>query len=242
MKPVDETWLILLSVVLPFFCSLNHYTSILFVLFKCRNFFSVAHFGAAVLVFSACFGVAFFCFNFAFCSTTYVRPLSHLSLLGFVTFVFFTCRCHLFFILRCQLFPFINLCAFSYYLSFLLPDAASGRSAVNCTVCCSTLVLLFKLLYASTFRPTSMPELLLCCALRCSHSRPFCALRCCFLLLQLCLLFDYLCSSDFSPFSTVFCHFCIFHTSLSPIFHTSLSHIFLHKLMRFLILSFISLT
>ena len=69
-------------------CSLNYYTSILFVLHKCLNFFSVAHFGAAILVFFALFGAASCCCNFAFCSTTYVRPLSHLSLLAFVTFVF----------------------------------------------------------------------------------------------------------------------------------------------------------
>ena len=85
-------------------CSLNYYTSILFVLHQCRNFFSVAHFCAAILVFFASFGAASCCCNFAFCSTTYVRPLSHLSLLAFVTYVFFTLRCHLFFIFRCQLF------------------------------------------------------------------------------------------------------------------------------------------
>ena len=70
------------------FCSLNYYTSILFVLHKFRNFFCVAHFGAAILVFSARLGAASCCCNFAFCSTTYVRPLSHRSFLGFVTFVF----------------------------------------------------------------------------------------------------------------------------------------------------------
>ena len=75
---------------------------------------------------------------FAFCSTTYYRPLSHLSLLAFVTLVFFTLRCPLFFILRGHLFFFINSCAFSYFLSFLLPDEASGRNVVNSTVCCST--------------------------------------------------------------------------------------------------------
>ena len=84
-------------------CSLNYYTSILFVLQKCRNFFCVAHFRAALLVFSARFRAASYCCNFAFCSSTYVRPLSHPSL-AFVTFVFFTLRGHLFFILRCQLF------------------------------------------------------------------------------------------------------------------------------------------
>ena len=55
-----------------------------------------------------------------------------------------------------------------------------------------------------------MPELLLCCALLCSHSRLFCALRCCLLLPQLCLPFNHLRSSVFSPFSTGCCHFCIF--------------------------------
>ena len=97
-------------------CSLNYYTPILFVPHKCLNFFSVAHFCAAIVVFSAHFGAAFCCFNFAFFWSTYVRPLSHLSLLGFVTFVFFTLRCQLFFILRCQQVFFINSCASSYYL------------------------------------------------------------------------------------------------------------------------------
>ena len=50
-----------------FSCSLNYYTSILFVLHKCRNFFSVAHFRVAIVVFSARFRAAFCCFNFAFC-------------------------------------------------------------------------------------------------------------------------------------------------------------------------------
>ena len=84
-------------------CSLNYHTSILFVLHKSRSFFSVAHFSAAILVFSARFGAAFCCFNCAFCWSTYVRPLSHLSLLVFVTFVYFTLRSQLFFILRCHL-------------------------------------------------------------------------------------------------------------------------------------------
>ena len=61
-----------------------------FVLDEYQNFFSFAHFRAAILVSSSRFGAAFYCFNFAFCSTTYVRPLSHLSLLGFVPYVFFT--------------------------------------------------------------------------------------------------------------------------------------------------------
>ena len=135
-------------------CSLKYYPSTIFVLHKCRNFLSVAHFSAAILVFSARFGASTCCCNFAFCSTTYVRLLSRLSLLAFVTFVFFTIRCHQFFILRCHLFFFINSCAFSHCLSFLLPDEASGRNVVNFTVCCSTLVSLFKILYVNTFRPT----------------------------------------------------------------------------------------
>ena len=104
----------------------------------CRDFFTFAPFGEAILVFFARFGAALYFFDFAFCSTTYVRPLSHLSLLGFVTFVFFTLRCHLFFIHRCHLFYFINSCAFSYYLSFLLPDEAFGRKFVISTACYST--------------------------------------------------------------------------------------------------------
>ena len=112
--------------------------SILFVLHKCRNFFSVAQFGAAILLFSARFGAAFCCCNFAFCSTTYVRPLSHLSLLAFVTFVFFTLRFDLFFIFRSHLFFFINWCALSYCISFLLPDETSWRNVANSTVCSST--------------------------------------------------------------------------------------------------------
>ena len=71
-----------------------------------------------------------------------------------------------------------------------------------------------------------MPELLLCCAFPCSHSRLFFSLRCSLLLLQLCFLFNHLRSSTFSPFSTGFCHFCIFHPSRSPLFHTSRSPFF----------------
>ena len=74
-----------------------------------------------------------------------------------------------------------------------------------------------------------MPELLHCCAHPCSHCRLFCALPCCLLLLQLCLLLKHLRSFAFSPFFTGFCHFRIFHTSLSAIFHTSLSPFILYK-------------
>ena len=60
-----------------------------------------------------------------------------------------------------------------------------------------------------------------CSALLCSHCRLFCALPCCLLLLQLYLLLKHLRSSAFSPFFTWFCHFRIFHTSLSPFFFIS---------------------
>ena len=110
----------------------------LYVLHQCRNFFSVAHFCAAIVVFSARFGAAFCSFNFAFRWSTYVRLLSHLSLLGFVTFVSFTLRCQLFFIFLCHLFFYINSCAVSYYLSFLPPDEAYRWNVVNSTVCCSS--------------------------------------------------------------------------------------------------------
>ena len=117
-----------LPILLPVFRHrvVHQLTSKLFVVDDCRNFFPVEHFGASIPVFSARFSVVFSCFNFAFCSTTYVRPLSHLFLLGFVTFVFFRFRCHLFFILRCQLFFFRKSSALPYYLSFLLPDGASA--------------------------------------------------------------------------------------------------------------------
>ena len=70
-------------------CFLNYYTSILFVVDKFRNFFCTAHFRAAILVFYARVGAASFRCNLAFCSTTYVRQLFHLSLLAFVTFILF---------------------------------------------------------------------------------------------------------------------------------------------------------
>ena len=161
-------------------------------------------------VFSARFGASFCCFTFAFGSTTYVCRLFHLSLLGFVTFVFFTLRCHLFLILRCHLFFFISSCALSYYLWFLLHDEVSGRKVVNCTACCSTVFC--SLTYVNTFHLRLIAELLLCFALRGNHSRLFCALGWFLLLLQLCVRFNHLCSSAFSPFSTGFCHCCNFHT------------------------------
>ena len=86
----------------------------------------------------------FLLLHLAFCGSTYVRPLSRLSLLCFVTFVFFTLRCLLFFILRFHLLLIINSCAFSNYLSFLLPDEASGRNVVNFIVCCSSVCISLK--------------------------------------------------------------------------------------------------
>ena len=59
--------------------ALNYYTSILFILHKCRNFFSVAHFGAAIVVFSARFSAEFYCFNLTFvASPPFVRFLTFL--------------------------------------------------------------------------------------------------------------------------------------------------------------------
>ena len=197
-----------------------------------RNFFSVAHFDAAILVFSVRFGGVFYCFNFGFCSATYVSLLSHLSLLGFFTFVFFTFRCHLFFKLRRHRFFYINSFAFWYFLSFLLRDDASGRNVVNSSALCSTVCC--SLNYIIFLRPRWIPKLLLFWALRFIHSRLFCALRWCLLLLQLWLPFNHPRPSVFSPFSTVLCLFRVFHTALSPSF--------LHNLMRSLILSFIPLT
>ena len=134
MNPLGET-LTLLSAVLPLCRSLNYYTSILFVLYKCWNFFSVSRFGGAILFFfcalQCCLLLLQLCLQF-----NHVRPLAFSPFL--LVFVFFTLRCHLFFILRCHLFFFINSCAFSYCLSFLLPEEACGRNVVNSTVCCST--------------------------------------------------------------------------------------------------------
>ena len=83
---ISPTWWSLWSKRAYFYCLLlfrlfflfflNYYTSTLSVLHKCRNFFSVAHFCAAIVVFSGRFGAAFCCFNFAFCWSTYFRPLS----------------------------------------------------------------------------------------------------------------------------------------------------------------------
>ena len=155
-----------------------------------------------------------------------VQPPTFVRFLTFPNWFFSTLRCHLIFILSSHHFFFINSSAFSYYLSLLLPDGASGRNDVNSTASSTTVCCYLN--YVNTFRPRWMPELLLCCVLRCSHSRLFWALRCCLLLLQLCLHFNRLRSSAFSCFSTGICHFRIFHTWLSPIFLTSFSPFFLH--------------
>ena len=216
-------------------CSLNYYTSILFVLHKCRNFFSVAHFFATIVVFPALFRDAFCCFNFAFCWSTYVRPLFHLVLLGFVTFVSFTLRCQLFFILRCHLFSFINSCVFWYYLSFLLADEACGRNVVNSTACCSLnyytsiLLVLHKcrnFLYVAHISATIVV-----------FSARFGAAFCCF-------NFTSFWSTYVRPLSHLsllgFVTY-IFWTLRCQLFFILRCHLlFLHRVMRFLILSFIS--
>ena len=227
MKPVGETWLILYNVCCSSVCcSLNFYTSILFVLQKCQNFFSVAHFGPAIVVFSARFGAAFCCFNFAFCWSTHVRPLSHFTLLGFVTFIFFTLRCQLFFIFRCQLFLFIIRCDFSYYLSFLLPDEACCQNVVNSTVC-------FSSVSCSLNYYTSIHFVLHKCrnfftvahfgAAIVVFSVRFGAAFCCF-------NFAFCWGSYVRPLSHIyllgFVPLAFVHTSLSAIFHTSLSPFF----------------
>ena len=222
-------------------CSFNYYTSVLCLLHQCRNFFSVAHFGAAIVVFSARFGAASFCCKFAFCSTTYVRPLSHLFLVAFVTFVFFTLRCHLCFILRCHLFFFINSSAFSYCLSFLLPDEASGRKVVNSTVCCSTVCcslnyftsILFVLHKCQNFSVAHFGAAIVVFSARLP------AAFCCFNL-----------TSFSSTYVRPLYHLSllgfvtyIFWTLRCQLFFILRCHLlFLHRVMRFLILSFISPT
>ena len=185
------------------------------------------------------------CCKFAFCSTTHGRPLSHLSLLAFVTFEFFPLRCHLFFILRCKVFFFINFCTFSYCLSFVLPDEAYGRNVVNSTVCCSTVC-------CST----------VCCSLNYNTSIPFvlhktqkffCVAHFGAAILVFSARFGAAsCSCNFAFCSTTYVHplshlsllafvtFVFFTLRCHLKFHTSLSPFCLHKLMGFLILSFIS--
>ena len=82
----------------------------------------------------------------------------------FVTFVFSTLPCPLFFILRCHLFFFINSCAFSYYLSFLLPDEACGLNVVYSTVCCSTVCCSFNYYTSILFVLHKCRNFFMCCA------------------------------------------------------------------------------
>ena len=97
-------------------------------------------------------------------------------------------------------FFFINSWVFSCHLSFLLLDEACGRNVFNSTACCSTVCC--SLNYLNSFRNVWIPELLLCCVFRVSHTRLFCALRCCLLLLKLRVLFNHLRSSALSPAGT----------------------------------------
>ena len=147
------------------------------------------------------------CCKFAFCSTTHGRPLSHLSLLAFVTSECFTFRCHLYFILRCHLFFFINVSAFSYCLSLLLPNKVSRRNVVNSIVCFFTGFCSLKYYNSILFVLHKCRNFLSVAkfgaAILVFSARFVAAL----LLLQVCLLFNHLRSSAFSPFSTGFCHF-----------------------------------
>ena len=209
---------------------------------KCRKFFCVAHFGAAIHVFSARLGAASWCCNFAFCSTTYVRPLSHLSLLAFVTFVFFTLRCYLFFLLRCQLYIFINSCAFSYCLSFLLPDEASGRNVVRSTVCCSTVCCSLNLYTSILFVLDKCPNIFSVAhfgaAILLFNAR-FGVASCCY-------NFAFCSTTYVRPLSHLsllaFDIFVIFTLRCHLFSYFAVLFFFLLKIMRFLILSFIFLT
>ena len=167
----------------------------------------------------------------------------------FVRFLhFFTGFCHyrifhtsLSAIIHTSLSPFffMNSRAFLYYLSFLLPDEACGRSVVKSSVCCFSGC--FSLIYYTILSVLHKCRKFFSVAHFCAAIFVFSA-RCgsFLLLLQLCLHLKQLRSSAFSPFFTGFCHFRIFRTPLSAIFHITLSLFILHKLMRFLILSFIS--
>ena len=164
---------------------------------------------------------------------TFVRFLTFLYwLLSLLYFSHFALT--FFFILRCHIFFFINSCAFPYCLSSLLPDEASGRNVVNSTVCCSTVCCSLSYYTSMYFVLNKCPNFFSVAHFGAAILVFFCPLLCCLLLLPPCLLFNHLRSSAFSPFSTAFCHFCIIHTSLSPFY--------LHKLISFLMLSFISLT
>ena len=81
------------------YCSLNSCTSILFVLHKCRNLFSVAPFGAVIVVFSACVRAAFCC-----------STLPSVEAPMFVRFLAF-----LYCVLSLSFFSHFAVCYFSYF-------------------------------------------------------------------------------------------------------------------------------
>ena len=81
---------------------------------------------------------------------TFVRFFT-LPYFVFVTFVFLTLRIQLIFMRRSHLIFCINSCAYSNYLSFPLPDEASGRNVFNSTVCCSSVCCFSPLFYIFSF-------------------------------------------------------------------------------------------
>ena len=150
--PRGETSLILLccSTVC---CSLNYYTSMLSVLHKHQNFFCVANFDAAILVCSARFGNASCSCNFPFFSTTYVRPLSHLSLRAFVTFLFlhfavpyFSYFAVTFLFHKLMGFPILSFISLTWWSLWVTRRLFYVLLFYR--------LLLFKLLYVNTFCPT----------------------------------------------------------------------------------------
>ena len=142
---------------------------------------------------------------------TFVRFLTFLYWV-FFTFVNFTLCCNLFFLHRSHRFS-----SETHALSHCIFDSSYLKKPVGETLSILLPVVLLSVVLEITsilFVLDECRKVLLCCTLRYSHSRLFCALRCCLLLLQFCLLFNHLRSSAFSPFSTWFCHFRNFHTSL----------------------------
>ena len=183
------------------------------------------------------FGAAFCCLHFAFS----LRPLSHLCILGFVTFAFFTLRCQLFFILPCHLYFFIKTCAFSYCLSFLLSDEACVRNVINSTVCCSsgccslnyyTSILFVLHKYRNFFSVAHFCSTIVVFSAR--FSAAFC-----------CVNFAFCWSTYVRPLSHLsllgFVTFFFSHFAVSYFSYIAITF-FLHKLMRFLIPCFISPT
>ena len=148
---------------------------------------------------------------------------------GFCHFLFFHKSLSAIFHTWLSPFFFINSCAFSHYLSFLITDEASGRYVVNSTVCCSSVRCCLDYYTSILFVLHKCRKFFSVAHFGAAIVVVSGALRCCLLLLQLCLLLKHLHSSAFSHFFTGFCHFRIFHTLLSAIFHTSLSPFFFIK-------------